>query len=137
MAFSIRGFLSKEAPEKYYHVGNTFSDAVSTREKYFRFTLHESFPAYPKRIRGEYRTGSTIVRVDESPNGSSKLLIQMEFTDPDEANKLYNLIRSGKTWPTVCYGDEQVPAPCRHLKDLFREAFGIIRRELARKLHFA
>ena len=102
------------------------------------FTLFMVFSADPGRIRGEYHFKNMIARLDDDPgsdNGGYKL--EVCFTNLSDCKELYDLIRSGKIWPLICYEDDQVPAPCRHLKDLFREAFGIIRREFARKLHFA
>ncbi|MFZ2193261.1 MAG: hypothetical protein WAV31_03380 [Candidatus Moraniibacteriota bacterium] len=103
-------------------------------------TSYTYFHTCPPRIRGEYRIGSSVGTLDYINKAMTKSVeykLIIEFTDLDEALVLYNLIRGGKIWPVINYEDPQVPSPCRHLKDIFREGLGIIRREIAKKLHFA
>jgi len=102
------------------------------------FTLHDVFSADSLRVRGEYHFKSItncILDDDTSTDESGRAwyTLKMEFFNIEEARELYRLIRSGKIWPVFCYEDVQVPAPCRHIKDLFREAFEIIRREISQK----
>jgi hypothetical protein len=104
------------------------------------FTSYTYFVTSPTRVKGEYRLGNSVgfLNLEYTAAGKTyeyKLVIN--FKDLDEAVKLHDLIRAGKIWPVINYDDSQVPSPCRHLKDIWCEAISIIRRELARKLHFA
>jgi len=100
-------------------------------------TSRTHFCIHPKRIRGKYTFGTAEAFLEYSDHSNMRYQLDIKFTKKEDAIELEGLIMSGKIWPAVCYEDQQVPAPCRHLKDIWREAIGIIRRELARKLHFA
>lgn len=137
---SIHGW--KNDSNKSVHVGGkrfhclNQEDLAKTGFDYF--TLFNVFNNEPSRPRGEYQLGSTTCTLDDDPGSENwGYKLEMNFTDVFEAKKLYRLIRAGKIWPKICYEDPQAPAPCRHLKDIWREAIGIIRREVAKKLYFA
>lgn len=105
---------------------------------YDYFTYWESFSFTPKRVRGEYHFKNVVAILDSEHTSKNMCYeLKIQFTCLKDCKELYDLIRAGRIWPDICYEEEQVPAPCRHLKELFREAIGIIRREFARKLHFA
>ena len=138
---SIHGFKKDEKDGK--SVG---SDLVLARKEILEagnfdfFTSYTYFDRGATRTKGEYRLGNSVGVLDFyfMPNAKNyEYCLVIKFTDLDEAVKLHDLIRAGKIWPVINYDDSQVPSPCRHLKDIFHEAIGIIRRELARKLHFA
>jgi len=100
-------------------------------------TTRTYFSRTPKRVKGKYILKSAEATLDFSDHTCERYQLDIKFTNKEDATELEDLIMAGKIWPDVCYEDQQVPAPCRHLKDLFREMFGIIRREVSRKLHFA
>jgi hypothetical protein len=107
---------------------------------YDYFTNHSFFCTLPLRIRGKYHLKTTTATLEfylANTAVGAQYELRIKFINLDEARKLHDLIRDGKIWPDVCYENEQVPAPCRHLKGLLGEMFGIIRREVAKRLHFA
>lgn len=95
------------------------------------------FSRTPKRVRGKYVLKLAEATLDFSDSTCERYRLDIKFTSKEDAIELEELIMAGKIWPDICYEDQQVPAPCRHLKDLFREAIGIIRREVAKKMHYA
>lgn len=52
-----------------------------------------------------------------------------------DAKELYLLISEGKIWPSHDYSQDQVPPPARHLRQLIREAWALIRREVSDRLY--
>ena len=92
-------------------------------------------PGWPKRIRGyyEFRSASAELNLRDCVPGVFKL--ELKFEKLEDGQKLYQMISAGKIWPKVNYEDEQVPSPLRHIRDLWRELWGIIRRETAARFY--
>lgn len=78
----------------------------------------------------EYRTARAHVDERSDKRGYPENVLDLAFVKIEDGQKLYELIRSGKMAPTISFGEKQVPAPLRNLKDLAKEAWGIIRRNV-------
>lgn len=62
-------------------------------------------------------------------------VLSLSFKEAEDGKELYLLVRSGKIWPTISFKGEQVPSPFRGLRELGREAWGIVRREVSARYY--
>jgi len=94
-----------------------------------------SFGTYPRRVQGKYRLRTATATLDYRNMERPDYRLEIHFKKVEDGQELYELIRAGKTWPKPSFEDEQVPSPLRHLKDLWPEVWGIIRREVSARYH--
>ena len=87
-----------------------------------------------KRRLGEYRCGSAYGVVRKQEGGRYNYHIQYVGVTLEDIQELHRLICAGQIWPVVDNESEQVPPPCRHLRQLAREAWAIIRRDIHNRL---
>lgn len=101
-----------------------------------RITSLATFSDIPPRVQGEYRLRTAKVHLTLRPSsnhGRYEYLMELEGVNLDDLVGLYTLIRAGKIWPEVSFEEAQVPPPARHLRQLLREAWAIICREVSAK----
>jgi len=101
-------------------------------------TSHYLFHITAFRRTGEYRYHDTTAVLDKT-NVGKEYMYSLKITgmDLDEMQQLYRDVREGRIWPAVDYEAEMVPPPARHLRQLFAEAWAIIRRDATLRLRRA
>ena len=90
-----------------------------------------------RRISGLYRykTAEAVVRSKNAGHLNMVAEAQSKFVKLEDAKILFQLISAGKIWPELNYEDAQLPCPTRHLRELLREAWGIIRRSVSNRFY--
>lgn len=104
-----------------------------------KITINETFLAsIAKRRVGVYRYRSVEASIELKSLGKENgyyLCLTGPGSALSDMKELYRLIRVGHIWPDANYEDEMVPPPCRHLRQLFSEAWAIVRRDLRNRLY--
>lgn len=96
-------------------------------------TAYHDIPDLVSRRTGEYqyRTArAVLVKV------VGKKYYHMEISGKIlwDVQELYRLLLEGKIWPMGDHEAEMVPPPCRHIRQLLRELWELILRDLSQKL---
>lgn len=91
---------------------------------------------HPHRQLGEYRLATATAHLQETGHQrEGHYHVQLRARNMDDLRELYGLIREGKIWPAKDYETEQVPPPFRHIRDLFIEAWKLIRRDISDRVY--
>lgn len=101
-------------------------------------TTNPSRMSFVAHFRGEYRAAGIYeyrtarAHVDQHVDGKGYAFttLNLGFEKIEDGQTLYELVRSGKMAPTISFEEKQVPSPLRNLKDLTKEAWEIIRRQV-------
>ena len=98
-------------------------------------TCHDLFHIVALRRTGEYRYRKTTAVLDKTSVGKEYMYsLKITGMDLNEMHQLYRDVRGGRIWPVIDYESEMVPPPARHLRQLAREAWAIIRRDTTLRL---
>ena len=98
-------------------------------------TSHHLFHITANRRLGEYKYRSTTAVLDKTSVGKEYMYsLKLTGMDLNEMQQLYRDVRGGRIWPVVDYEAAMVPPPARHLRQLFAEAWAIIRRDVTLRL---
>lgn len=90
----------------------------------------------PIRRTGEYKYKSaTAVLRSSLGNVSHRYVLELFAEKLEDLVSLKRLILEGKIWPDVDYEASQVPPPLRNLRELVREFWQILRRDVSNKLY--
>jgi hypothetical protein len=89
----------------------------------------------PRRQLGFYRYKSATAELSEIGGKNCHYHVKVLAETLEDAKELNFLIREGKIWPAIDYEQVQVPPPARHLRQLGREAWALIRREVSDRLY--
>lgn len=89
----------------------------------------------PKRRLGQYRLGKAVAELDVVGGANRHYHVKMRATNLSDMRQLYELIRQGQIWPAKDYEANQVPPPYRHFRDLLKEAWQLMRRDIKDRLY--
>ena len=90
----------------------------------------------PKRRVGFYRLASATAILEATGRGTDgHYPVKVQAKNLSDARELMQLIHQGQIWPAIDYEAEQVPPPCRHLRDLVSEMWRLVRRDVRDRLH--
>lgn len=89
----------------------------------------------PKRQLGEYRHKTAVAELEEVGGKDVHYHLKLRAQRLDDLKTLNALIREGKIWPACDYEAVQVPPPYRHARELLRELWQILCRDVSDKLH--
>ncbi len=148
--FSSQGTLYPPQREGYGRIYHPDEDVIAWAKKRYenqeikRMTdIITFYCPYPRR-QGKYyyrktdpATGVTVttarahltrVHIQNAP-GEVFYQMALSCTNVDDGASLYELIRVGNIRPEICFDNPELPPPIRHLKDLVREAWRIVKRD--------
>lgn len=99
------------------------------------FSWEETLPnGTNNRTAGEYywKTAKAVVTKGHYNDRNFTVRVDLHIEGPDLADiaELFTLVCGGKLHPTVSYEEKTVPAPARHISQLFREIGEIVRRDM-------
>ncbi|MFA5070169.1 MAG: hypothetical protein WC528_02705 [Patescibacteria group bacterium] len=125
--------------EQFMSVGGELEVADPTvldGQRYDYGTAYVHFPVTAHREQGLYRYKTAEASLKIQWSGQRDMYFAMvKFVDIRDAKKLFLKIMGGLIWPEICYEKEMCPSPMRHLRQLFREAWEIIRRDISNKYY--
>ncbi len=106
------------------------------------YSFHDNICPHltPKRQIGEYVLGTASAVMSTTFGKEKYYCLQLSGKKLKDVQGLYRLICEGKIWPVGDYEAEMSPPPCRHIRQLLRELWAIIRRDVSDvslKLHNA
>lgn len=94
-------------------------------------TCHDLFYVGAYRPAGEYRYGKSSAVLDKTRVGKDSMYtLKISGMDLNEMHQLHREVRGGLIWPVINYDADMVPPPARHLRQLLREAWAIICRDV-------
>ena len=89
----------------------------------------------PNRRLGHYRLASAVAELEVVGSGrDTHYHVKVRAKNMSDLRELHSLIRQGQIWPAIDYETEQVPPPYRHFRDLVREMWQLLRRDVRDRL---